>query len=117
MGKISFTMDVWTDIDMKPYMAVTAHWLQNTSQQQLRLTLHSDLIAFIHIPSSHTREHLAKVFIHILDRIKLGQSKKVCFAYGLRIIIKGVAERRSQTQGGGGGGGPGPKIRYFDPWK
>ncbi len=87
MGKISFTMDVWTDIDMKPYMAVTAHWLQNTSQQQLRLTLHSDLIAFIHIPGSHTGERLAKVFIHILDCIKLGQSKKVCFAYGLKFII------------------------------
>ncbi|KAH9986444.1 hypothetical protein BJV77DRAFT_928008, partial [Russula vinacea] len=27
MGKISFTMDIWTDINMKPYMAVTAHWL------------------------------------------------------------------------------------------
>jgi len=25
MGKISFTMDVWTDLDMRAYMAVTAH--------------------------------------------------------------------------------------------
>jgi hypothetical protein len=86
MGKISFTMDIWTDIDMKPYMAVTAHWLQNTFQQQSKLILRSDLIAFIHIPGSHAGERLAKVFIHILDRIRLGQSKKVCFAYGLIII-------------------------------
>ncbi|KAI0280147.1 hypothetical protein BC826DRAFT_879836, partial [Russula brevipes] len=27
MGKISFTMDMWTDFNLKAYMAVTAHWL------------------------------------------------------------------------------------------
>ena len=85
MGKISFTMDVWTDLDMRAYMAVTAHWLQKASLQhserlQSKLTLRSDLIGFVHIPGSHTGERLAEVFAFILDRIKLGNSKKVCFA-------------------------------------
>jgi hypothetical protein len=85
MGKISFTMDIWTDLNMKAYMAVTAHWLQNISLQhsetlQSKLTLHSDLIGFVHIPGSHTGERLAKVFLYILDRINLGKSKKVYFA-------------------------------------
>jgi hypothetical protein len=79
MGKVSFTTDVWTDFNMKAYMAVTAHWLQKDSLQQSKLTLCSDLIGFVHIPGSHTGERLAKVFVHILDRIKLGKSKKVCF--------------------------------------
>jgi hypothetical protein len=68
MGKVSFTMDIWTDLNMKAYMAVTAHWLQKKALQS-KLTLCSDLIGFVHIPSSHTGERLAKVFIHILDRI------------------------------------------------
>jgi hypothetical protein len=84
MGKVSFTMDIWTDLNMKAYMAVTAHWLQKVSAQQpatlhSKLTLCSDLIGFVHIPGSHTGERLAKVFVYILDRIKLGKSKKVCF--------------------------------------
>jgi hypothetical protein len=79
MGKISFTTDVWTDLDMKGYMAVTAHWLQKASLQQSNLTLRSDLIGFVHVPGSHTGERLAEVFLFILDRIKLIDSKKVCF--------------------------------------
>jgi len=84
MGKISFTMDAWTDFNMKSYMAVTAHWLQKASLQpseslQPKLTLRSDLIGFIHIPGSHSGVRLAEIFVHVLDRIKLGNSKKVCF--------------------------------------
>ena len=78
-------MDIWTDLNMKAYMAVTAHWLQNISLQQSgalqsKLILRSDLIGFVHIPGSHTGERLAKVFLYILDHINLGKSKKVCFA-------------------------------------
>lgn len=84
MGKISFTMDVWTDLDMNAYMAVTAHWLQKASLQhseglQSKLALRSDLIGFVHISGSHTGERLAEVFDFILNRIKLGNSKKVHF--------------------------------------
>jgi hypothetical protein len=79
MGNISFTTGVWTDLDMKGYMAVTAHWLQRASLQQPNLTLRSDLIGFVHVPGSHTGEHLAEVFLFILNCIKLGDSKKVRF--------------------------------------
>ncbi|KAJ7572573.1 hypothetical protein C8J56DRAFT_741363, partial [Mycena floridula] len=27
LGKISFTMDMWTDPNLVPFMAVTAHWI------------------------------------------------------------------------------------------
>jgi hypothetical protein len=90
MGKVSFTMNIWTNLNMKAHMAVTAHWLQNKALQS-KLTLCSDLIGFVHIPSSHTGERLAKVFIHILDRIKLGKSKKVQYillnSLRLKLII------------------------------
>lgn len=86
MGKISFTTDIWTNFNMKSYMAVTAYWLQKNSLQS-KVTLCSNLIGFVHIPGSHTGERLAKVFVHILDRIKLGKSKKVCFINSLRLIL------------------------------
>ena len=73
MGKISFTMDLWTDFDKKPYMAVTAHWLEKTPQQQVNLR--TDLIGFMHLPGAHTGERLAEVFLQILDRLKI--TKKV----------------------------------------
>jgi hypothetical protein len=91
MGKVSFTMDVWTDFNMKAYMAVTAHWLQKIPSQQSKaskITLCSDLIGFVHIPGSHTGERLAKIFVHILDRIKLGKSKKVCFTYNNSLKLR-----------------------------
>jgi hypothetical protein len=76
MGKISFTMDLWTDFDKKPYMAVTAHWLEKTQQQ---VNLRTDLIGFVHLPGTHTGERLAGVFLWILDRLKI--TKKVRFIF------------------------------------
>ncbi|KAH9950785.1 hypothetical protein B0H21DRAFT_679919, partial [Amylocystis lapponica] len=27
LGKVSFTMDLWSDPNLVPFMAVTAHWI------------------------------------------------------------------------------------------
>lgn len=71
-------MDLWTDFDKKPYMAVTAHWLEKTSllmsgrlQQQVNLC--TDLIGFVHFPGTHTGERLAEVFLWILECLKISQ--------------------------------------------
>lgn len=82
MGKISFTMDMWTDFNKKPYMAVTAHWLEKVSLEtsnrlQPKISLRTDLIGFVYVPGSHTGEHLAGVFLSVLDRLKI--TKKVFF--------------------------------------
>jgi hypothetical protein len=62
MGKISFTMDMWTDdYKKKAYMAVTAHWLEKVTlsgRLQSRISLHTDLIGFMHVSGSHTGELL-----------------------------------------------------------
>jgi hypothetical protein len=84
MGKISFTTDMWTDdFNKRAYMAVTAHWLQSvslkTSSLQPSLSLRTDLIGFVYVPSSHTGEHLARVFLSIIDRLKI--ANKVFYYY------------------------------------
>jgi hypothetical protein len=78
MGKISFTMDLWTDLDLRAYMAITAHWLEQISPHrsgrvQQSINLRTDLIGFVHIPGSHTGERLASIFLVIIDRLKLAQ--------------------------------------------
>jgi hypothetical protein len=73
MGKISFTMDIWTDINMKPYMAVTTHWLE---KQQQKIKLRVDLIGFVYIPGSHSGERLAEIFLFIVDRLNLAKKVK-----------------------------------------
>jgi hypothetical protein len=84
LGKISFTTDIWLDPDRKPYMAVTAHWmecqpLQVSQTLQHGISLRADLIGFIHVPGSHTDAHLAKMFLCILDRLQI--ANKVSFIF------------------------------------
>jgi hypothetical protein len=81
MGKISFIMDTWTDLNRKAYMAVTAHWLEKASVQmssmlQPKINLRTDLIGFKYIPESHTGGYLAETFLSIIDGLKI--TKKVC---------------------------------------
>jgi hypothetical protein len=73
---VSFTTDMWSDPNMTPYMAVTAHWLQSTVQAmqhgpQHILKLQADLIGFLRVPGRHDGEHLAHAFIYILDHISI----------------------------------------------
>lgn len=77
-------MDMWSDPNLAPYMAVTAHWLEGRSIKSpagnyTGLTLRSELIGFVHVPNRHTGEHMSKVFLHILDRIDI--APKVCHLY------------------------------------
>jgi len=63
-------------------MAVTAHWMERQPLQvsqtlQHRISLRADLIGFIHVPGSHTGDHLAEMFLHILDRLQI--ANKVSF--------------------------------------
>ena len=81
---------MWTDFDKKPYMAVTAHWIEKTSlhlsgRLQPRLQLRTDLIGFVHVPGSHTGERMAKVFIWILERLNI--TEKVSLKLNLNKYI------------------------------
>ena len=75
------TMDMWSDPNLSPFMAVTAHWIeavpiQTLAGRQFKLNLRYDLFAFLSVPGRHTGDHLAGAFWHVLER--LGIAKKVC---------------------------------------
>jgi hypothetical protein len=76
MGKISFTMDMWTDSNLAPFMAVTAHWVEAKTEEtadgpKRTLNLRADLIAFQRVPGRHNGEHLAQAFLYAIDRLNI----------------------------------------------
>jgi hypothetical protein len=78
MGKISLTMDIWSDPDRKPYMAVTAHWMECQSlQQQQRINLRIDLLGFVNVSGAHSGDNLATVLLFVIDRFQIAD--KVSF--------------------------------------
>ncbi|CAN1144767.1 Putative AC9 transposase [Linum perenne] len=60
-GKVAITTDMWiTSNQMKGYMAVIAHYLDNG------WCLRSQLLRFIYVPSPHTADRLAKYLVDFL---------------------------------------------------
>ncbi|KAK0445675.1 uncharacterized protein EV420DRAFT_1572148, partial [Desarmillaria tabescens] len=56
LGKISFTCDMWSNANLVPFMAVTAHWIET---KEVHPPNGTDLIGFHHVPGHHDGEHLA----------------------------------------------------------
>ncbi|KAJ8457523.1 hypothetical protein ONZ45_g18279 [Pleurotus djamor] len=79
MGKISFSTDIWSDPNLTPFMAVTAHWIQGTifvshgGRSRYAIRMRADLIGFSHIPGSHTGESICKTFLAVLERVGIKQ--------------------------------------------
>lgn len=81
-GRVSYTTDVWTDLWIRPFMAITAHYFARVTNEDSGKTEDvwgSQLIAFRHLPESHTGEHLADSFLAVLE--SLGLVHKACIVY------------------------------------
>ena len=66
MGRISVTADIWSDPCMRPFLACTAHWIAEGENPALRLK--TALIAFHHLPRSHTGVNITTALISLFDR-------------------------------------------------
>jgi hypothetical protein len=78
-GQISFTMDIWSDQNLRPYLAITAHWiaeLEGMTALQLRMAL----ISFHHLHSQHDGRSLAKVVLQLLDRTGITVKVRPCLS-------------------------------------
>jgi len=89
MGKVSFTMDMWSDPDRKPYLAVTAHWMERQASYTLqhRINLRVDLIGFVYVPGHYTGKHLAEVFLFIINCLQIEKKVSSTFKYFFIILI------------------------------
>jgi hypothetical protein len=60
-------MDIWSDQNMRPYLAMTAHWIA-TIDGSSALELKAALIAFHRLRGRHDGESLAQTVLQLLDR-------------------------------------------------
>ena len=76
LSKISVTTNLWTDLNLSPFMAVTAHWIETKVTQtpeglQYELKLHAELIGFHRVPGRHDGKHLCQAFLYIIDQLSI----------------------------------------------
>lgn len=77
LGRISYTSDLWSDINLVSYMAVTAHYCALNRNGHLDVC--SKLVAFREVQGRHTGENLAEIFVSILKEIN-GLDRACIFA-------------------------------------
>ena len=65
-------MDIWSDPNRTPFMAITAHWIESVSDgSKTTLKLCADLIGFQQVHGCHVGEHLAQAFLFITDCLNI----------------------------------------------
>ncbi|KAI0919445.1 hypothetical protein AcV7_006181 [Taiwanofungus camphoratus] len=67
IGKISFTLDIWSDQRRRPYLCLTGHWIARDKLTK-SLLLKAGLLAFHRIFGKHDGKNLAKIVLKLLDR-------------------------------------------------
>jgi hypothetical protein len=67
VGRVSFTLDTWSDHQQRSYLAITAHWIANIEQSSA-LELKAALIGFHKLREGHTGKSMARVVVRLLDR-------------------------------------------------
>jgi hypothetical protein len=72
VGKISYTADLWSDSNLRSYLAMTAHWV---ARHENALQMKSSLIAFQRVWGKHTGKNLSKVVFDMMERV--GVTSKV----------------------------------------
>lgn len=87
-------MDMWSDPNLSPFMAATAHWIKAVPKitpdgTDFTLELQADLIGFHRVPGSHTGEHLAQAFIHVLDRLSIADKVSSAIMYIYLPLLSG----------------------------
>jgi hypothetical protein len=69
LGRISFTMDLWTDPNLTPFMAVTAHYYARKSDGGI--AYRSGLVAFHYTPGGHSGDELSQHLFKIFDDLEV----------------------------------------------
>ncbi|OBZ72686.1 putative AC transposase [Grifola frondosa] len=67
LGCVSFTSDLWTDQQLRGFMAVTLHYCAKDTQA--RLALRARLGAFRYVRGSHTGANLAAHFLEVVEEL------------------------------------------------
>ena len=77
VGHISFTMDLWTDPNLHPFMAITAHYYKRNKNGLIEYR--SGLIVFHYTLGSHSGEELYRHLFKILEDYGVAHKVHLCF--------------------------------------
>jgi hypothetical protein len=55
---------------LRPFLAITVHWI-GKAPRSTTLQLRAALIAFHHIPGSHTGDYIAQKLLELFDRANI----------------------------------------------
>jgi hypothetical protein len=86
MGKVSVTMDIWSDQNLRPFLAMTAHWVakvEGTTTFQLKTAL----IAFHRLRGRHDGKTLAETVMDILDRAEMTSKVRLFFMSAVTTML------------------------------
>lgn len=71
-------MDIWTDSLLQPFLAITAHWIEATSEKTVngcpQLKLCINLIGFQHLPGHHNGHCMYQAFLSNLDHLGIANN-------------------------------------------
>lgn len=59
---------MWTDTQLRPFLAITAHYISALDSKEQKIQLNSRLLAFHHLPGKHAGENMAKAVYEILKQ-------------------------------------------------
>ena len=66
-GRVSCTMDIWSDQNRRSYLAITAHWIVNNHKTGT-LKYRTALIAFHRLHGGHDGKTVGEIVVNLLDR-------------------------------------------------
>lgn len=74
VGRISLTVDIWSNKSLRSFLAVTAHWIGHKNS---KLDLRATLLGFHLLKKKHSGKNIAQTILHLLKRA--GIEKKGSF--------------------------------------
>ena len=85
-------MDIWTDSLLCPFLAITAHWIEETIKEmsnslQKQLKLCADLIGSQHLPGCHDGHYICQAFLLNLDHLGIADNVGIYSYFSLTYSI------------------------------
>src|SRR5713226_4581775 len=90
MGQISITMDVWSDQNRQPFLAMMAHWVAKV-KGTTALQLKTALIAFHRLGGRHDGKTLAETVMKLLDRAQITVKVRLLHEAAIPIHVSNVS--------------------------
>ena len=90
MGQISFTMDIWSDHNRRPFLAITAHWIAKV-EGTTALQLKTALIAFHRLRGRHDGKTLAETVLRLLDKAQVTVKVSIFCGAGIAMPVSDVS--------------------------